>query len=90
MITASFDLAVWTVLLFILGMINPRWPLFFLKKPTRFLVIAITMVFVMFSLTLWAEGHRREQLEKVAQKPINPITSPVPVPVPSDIPAKTK
>lgn len=90
MITASFDFAVWTVLFFILGMINPRWPLFFLKTPSRFLIIVITTVFVMFSLTLWGEGHRREQLEKAAKIPANPITSPVPVPVPNDAHSNAK
>ena len=33
MVTYAFDLGIWTLLFFIVGMYKPQWPLFFLKKP---------------------------------------------------------
>jgi hypothetical protein len=89
MITAAFDLALWTLLFFIVGMIKPKWPLFFLKKPDRFLVTVITTVLVMITLTLWGEGNRREKVEKEALTPPAkstveiPTTAPVPIPEPT-------
>ncbi|MDD2725368.1 MAG: hypothetical protein PHH59_15285 [Methylovulum sp.] len=84
MITASFDLALWTILFFIIGMIKPKWPLFFLKKPDRFLILVISTVLVMISLTLWGEGTRREKEAKALKtdtpKSITPQSAPVPVP----------
>ncbi|MCX7069204.1 MAG: hypothetical protein NTW85_16145 [Methylococcales bacterium] len=32
MVTYAFDLGIWTLLFFIIGMYKPQWPLFFLKK----------------------------------------------------------
>jgi hypothetical protein len=93
LITAAFQTGVWTLLFFIVGMIKPKWPLFFLKKPDRFLVLIISTVLFMVSATLFGEGNRRAKLEKTPKetvsKILNPSAAPVPVPVP-DVPATQK
>lgn len=71
MINTSFHLAFWTVLFFVLGMIKPKWPLFFLKEPSRFIVMVITIVLTMISITLYGEGNRQKQME--AQEKIQPV-----------------
>lgn len=86
MITASFDLAMWTILFFVIGMIKPGWPLFFLKKPDRFLIAVITAVFVMITLTLWGEGNRRAKEEQAAKTAAPKTTIQVPAPVPVPVP----
>ena len=88
MLNYAFDLGLWTILFFIIGMYKPQWPLFFLKKPDRFLIIVITTIFVMITLTLYGEGTRRAKLEEAAKKPISQSTVPVPVPVPVPAPEK--
>ena len=84
MITGAINLGIWTVLIFCLGMYKPKWPLFFMKNPNRFLILAITTVLVMITFTLYGEGLRREKLEKAAKQPVAtsslPATVPVPVP----------
>jgi hypothetical protein len=92
MVTYAFDFGLWTILFFVVGMIKPQWPLFFLKKPDRFMIVVITTIFVMITFTLYGEGTRREKLAKekeeaakiIAPKDINstPVTVPVPVPTP--------
>ncbi|MGZ8158523.1 MAG: hypothetical protein ACXWT1_08245 [Methylobacter sp.] len=72
-------------------MIKPKWPLFFLKKPDRFLVLIISTVLFMVSATLFGEGNRQKALEdkaakEVVSKIVTPSSAPVPVPVP-DVPA---
>jgi hypothetical protein len=91
MIVYAFDFGLWTILFFVVGMINPRWALFFLEKPSRFLILIITTVFVMITFTLYGEGARRDKLAqnvKVAPKSADVSTAPVPVPVPVPTPDK--
>lgn len=87
MINAAFHTGIWTLLFFIVGMIKPQWPLFFLKKPDRFLVLIISTVLFMVSATLYGEGNRQRVLEEKTSKEtvskiLDPSTAPVPVPVP--------
>lgn len=92
MVTYAFDFGLWTLLFFIVGMIKPQWPLFFLKKSDRFMILAITTVFVMITFTLYGEGTRREKLEKEAKTvaPQGTNSTPVPVPVPTPDKANTE
>lgn len=81
----AFHTGLWTLLFFILGMIKPKWPLFFLKKPDRFLVLVITTVLFMISVTLYGEGNRQKALEEksikdTVSKIVDPSAAPVPVP----------
>lgn len=90
MVTASFHMAVWTILFFVLGMIKPKWPLFFLKKPDRFIVIAVTTVLVMMALTMYGEGISRKKLEQdTLKKPPVTAVSPATAPLPQTAPATT-
>ena len=87
MIPGAINLLVITVLIFLLGMYKPKWPLFFIKNPTRFMILAISMLLFMISATLYGEGLRREKLEKVAIQPTAETTIHDPVPVPVPVPA---
>ena len=82
MITGAIDLGIWTLLFFILGMYKPQWPLFFMKNPSRFIIVVVTTILVMITGTLYGEGLRREKMEKAAKEPISHSSVPVPVPVP--------
>lgn len=91
LINIAFHTGVWTLLFFIVGMIKPKWPLFFMKKPDRFLILVISTVLFMISATLYGEGNRRKALEEQSAKEtvskiLTPSSAPVPVPVP-DAPA---
>ena len=85
LITAAFHTGIWTLLFFIVGMIKPKWPLFFLKKPDRFLILIISTVLFMVSATLYGEGNRQRAAEEQAAKDVaakiakpSPVTAPVP------------
>lgn len=88
MVNYAFNLGLWTLLFFIIGMYKPQWPLFFLKKPDRFIIVVITTILVMVTFTLYGEGTRRTKLEEAAKQPITQGTVPVPVPVPVPAPEK--
>ncbi len=91
MVNYAFDLAIWTVLFFITGMYKPQWPLFFMKKPDRFLILIISTILVMITFTLYGEGNRRAKQELTKQPTITQATeiAPVPVPVPAPTPVQT-
>ena len=90
MVNYAFDLGLWTVLFFVTGMYKPQWPLFFLKKPDRFLIVVITTVFVMITFTLYGEGERRERLAKEPKQPVSQSSIPTLVPVPVPVPVLEK
>ena len=91
----SINLAIFTLLFFVLGMIKPKWPLFFLEKPTRFMIMMITPILIMITVTLYGEGVRREKEAKaitsISQIKEKPAPAPVPVPQPaSEKPASSE
>lgn len=88
MIPAAINLGLITLLFFILGMIKPKWPLFFMETPSRFIILAVTMILFMITATLYGEGLRREKLEQAAKQPASQSAAPIPVPVPVPAPEK--
>ncbi len=60
----SFHVLIYTFIFFVLGMIKPQWPLFFVKKPTRFIILSVSMIGFMAGATMYGEGLREEKLTK--------------------------
>ncbi|KJV06487.1 hypothetical protein [Methylocucumis oryzae] len=86
MLLAALNLMLITVLIFIAGMIKPRWVLFFLDKPSRTQILSITLVLVMISFTMYGQAISDKKKEEAAAALPIP-TSAVPVPVPAPAPA---
>jgi hypothetical protein len=82
MIPAAIDLGIITILFFVTGMIKPKWPLFFMEKPDRMIIVIVTTVLFMITATLYGEGLRREKIENAAKQPVSRSVVPIPVPVP--------
>lgn len=90
MILAAINLGLVTLLFFIIGMIKPKWALFFLNNPDRLLVSGITAVLIMISVTMYGEGHRRSTLAQEVKPPVQadrPASAPVPAPKNDDKPS---
>lgn len=94
MVFYSINLAIFTILFFVIGMIKPKWVLFFIKEPTRFAILMITPILIMITVTMYGEGLKREKEEKaLSEAPAKvipaPATAPVPIPK-SDTPPAAK
>jgi hypothetical protein len=89
MITGAINLGVWTLIIFFIGMYKPQWPLFFMKNPSRFIIVMITTILAMITFTLYGEGLRQEKLEQAAKQSVTESSIPAPVPVPIPAPEKT-
>ncbi len=79
----AINLGILTIAFFVSGMIKPRWPLFFLKAPSRFNIATVTTIMIMITMTLFGEGHRRNQEEQKLEKKAAEHVVPAPVPVPA-------
>lgn len=82
MVAQALNLGILTAMFFIIGMIKPKWPLFFMEKPNRFLILVISTILFMISATMYGEGHRQEKNEKTTKEALTQPQVPVPVPVP--------
>lgn len=72
MVSASIHILLYTFIFFLVGMYKPKWVLFFLKQPTRFLVSSIALIAVMVGGTIYGEGHKQELLlaKQAAEKAV--------------------
>jgi hypothetical protein len=95
MVLQAINLGILVFLFFIIGMIKPKWALFFMEKPTRWPIIAISTVFFMIVMTMYGEGIRQQKILEKHQKQTTataaaatPVPTPesVPVPIPSETP----
>ncbi len=84
MILQAINLGLLALLFFVVGMIKPKWALFFMEKPTRWLITIITTILFMIVMTMYGEGHRQAKLAEKHKR--TPAASTVPVPVPEPVP----
>lgn len=82
----AMNLGLLTLLFFVVGMIKPKWVLFFMQKPTRWIVMAITTISVMAVLTMYGEGNKQARLAAKHTKPTAASAAPIPVPIPEAVP----
>jgi hypothetical protein len=89
MITGAINLLIWTLLFLFVGMYKPKWPLFFMKDPNRFIIIVVTTILFMITATLYGEGLKREKVQNSAKQSVSESTTITPVPVPVPVPQNT-
>lgn len=95
----SFNIAILSVIILILGLVKPKWLFFWMDSPGRFPGIVLAMALFMAAATMFGEGNKELQAEKdqakpaVTQpsaevpKPAAVAPAPVPAPAPAAIPA---
>jgi hypothetical protein len=83
----GISLILLSIVLLIVGMIKPKWILFWVVHPTRLMIAGIGMVVFMIGAVLFGEGNKQKQLELQkhpvvieAGKPVNETPEPAPKP----------
>lgn len=76
--TVAFHLLSYTALFLIVGMIKPKWALFFMKEPTRFLISSISLVSFMIAMTIYGQAHKEETLKAKKEAEKTEVVSEVP------------
>ncbi|MCF7969548.1 MAG: hypothetical protein K9L22_00070 [Methylococcaceae bacterium] len=59
MIVWAINLLVLSVGILIVGLIKPNWLLFWMEKPSRFIIVAVSIVLFMAAAVLFGEGNRQ-------------------------------
>ncbi|MDA1343476.1 MAG: hypothetical protein O2966_06365 [Proteobacteria bacterium] len=92
MVLQALNLGILTLLFFVVGMYKPKWALFFMEKPSRWLISSIAMICFMITMTMYGQGIKKAQIIENHKKPAAAMTAPVPVPeaIPVPIPEAPK
>lgn len=60
----SIELLIVTALILLVGMIKPKWILFWVQKPSRMMIIWIASGLFMLGMVLFGEGNKKLIAEK--------------------------
>ena len=77
----AFNIFILSVVLLIVGLIKPKWILFWVKNPTRLPIIMLSSVLFMSAAVMFGEGNKQLKQEK-AQTSVSqtaPAVSEIPV-----------
>ncbi|OAI21400.1 MULTISPECIES: hypothetical protein [Methylomonas] len=80
----SFNLLILTLVLLLVGLIKPKWLLFWMDKPGRLPIIFVCTGLFMTSAVMYGEGNKELQAEKAQQAKAQ--TPPPPAPTSGDVP----
>jgi hypothetical protein len=87
MLTAhAISLFILCIGVLIVGLIKPKWILFWVEKPNRLMISAVSMVLFMIAAVLFGEGLKQKKLAE-QQQPA-PVTADKPVIQPEAKPAQ--
>lgn len=73
----GISLILLSIILLLVGMFRPKWILFWMDQPTRFMIAGVCMVFFMVGAVLFGEGNKQRNLE--LQKQAAAVKAGVPV-----------
>ena len=60
----SFNIAILAAVILIVGLIKPKWVLFWMDSPGRFPVAFVAAALIMAAGTMFGEGNKQLQAEK--------------------------
>jgi hypothetical protein len=73
----GISLILLSAILLIVGMIKPKWILFWMEKPSRMMITGICMIMFMIGAVLFGEGNKQKQQELVKQPATVQMEKPV-------------
>ena len=69
MIIWAFNLLILAVGILIVGLIKPKWLLFWMEKPNRYIIVGVATILLMSAAILFGEGNRQNSpLSEVVKK----------------------
>ncbi len=63
----SFNIAILSVVILIVGLIKPKWTFFWMDNPGRLPTIVLSMALFMTAAVMFGEGNKQLQQEKAQQ-----------------------
>ena len=69
MIIWAFNLLLLAIGLLVVGLIKPKWLLFWMEQPNRYIIVAVASILLMAAAILFGEGNRQNSpLSEAAKK----------------------
>ena len=68
MIIWAFNLLILAVGILIVGLIKPKWLLFWMEQPSRYIIVGFSVILLMAAAIMFGEGNRQNApLSEVVQ-----------------------
>lgn len=81
MIVWAFNLLILSVGILIVGLIKPKWLLFWMEQPNRYIIVGFSAILLMSAAIMFGEGNRQNApLSEVVKTEKAPATE-----IPSDL-----
>lgn len=81
MIIWAFNLLILSVGILVVGLIKPKWLLFWMDRPNRYIIIGVSTILFMAAAIMFGEGNRQNApLSQVVKK-----EAPAATEIPSDL-----
>ena len=81
MIIWAFNLLILAVGILIVGLIKPKWLLFWMDQPNRYIIVGVSIILFMAAAIMFGEGNRQNApLSEVVQ-----TAKPVATEIPTDL-----
>ncbi|GFO71455.1 hypothetical protein BJAS_P0966 [Bathymodiolus japonicus methanotrophic gill symbiont] len=81
MIIWAFNLLILAVGILVVGLIKPKWLLFWMEQPNRYIIVGVSLVLFMAAAIMFGEGNRQNvPLSEVVQ-----TEQQAPTEIPSDL-----
>jgi len=69
MIVWAFNLLLLAIGILVVGLIKPKWLLFWMERPNRYIIIGVSAILLMAAAILFGEGNRQNSpLSEVVKK----------------------
>ena len=87
MIVWAFNLLILAVGILIVGLIKPKWLLFWMDNPNRYIIVGISTILLMAGAIMFGEGNRQNAPLSEVGKAANPsaVAEPVVAESPADL-----
>lgn len=59
MIIWAFNLLLLAIGILVVGLIKPKWLLFWMEQPNRYIIIGVSVILLMAAAILFGEGNRQ-------------------------------
>jgi hypothetical protein len=85
----AFNILILSAVVLSVGLIKPKWILFWVDKPSRLPIIMLSSILFMVAAVMFGEGNKQLKQEKAqaaVQQSAQPVSE-VPAPTTSDTPA---
>ncbi len=78
MIVWAFNLIILAVGILVVGLIKPKWLLFWMEQPSRYIIVGFSTMLLMSAAIMFGEGNRQDAPLSEVMKKEKPVATELP------------